>query len=346
MEIAHGAALPVVAYAVIETALRARERLSLIQHRQVLGQFGATYSAVAAAHPHAWFRLHRSAENVVTPSAENRMIAYPYPKYLAAAINVNQAAALLMTTTATARTLGIPESRWVYLHGGQDAHDEWFPSQRPDLADSPALRACVRDALEQAGITLEQIDCFDFYSCFPCMPRLARRALGLASDDPRPSTLTGGLPYFGGPGNNYSMNAIATAVEHCRQRRDVLALITANGWYCTKHAVGVYGGRPSRKPWSRTAPEHFQRSVALPPPLAVDPRPTGIFTVEGYMVGFDREGSPRTGILCGRVANGQRAWAQTRPGDRSVLDAMMTQEWVGQSGRIVARHGEVNLVEF
>ena len=346
VEIAHGAALPVVAYAVIETALRAREQLSLTQHRQALGQFGAAYSAVAATHPYAWFPIRRLADEVVTPSAENRMIAYPYPKYLTAAINVNQAAALLMTTTATARTLGIPESRWVYLHGGQDAHDEWFLSQRPDLADSPALRACVGDALEQAGIALDQIDWVDFYSCFPCMPRLARRALGLADADPRAFTLTGGLPYFGGPGNNYSMHAIATAVEHCRQQRDALALITANGWYCTKHAVGVYGGRPPQKPWVRTAPEDFQQRLVLPPPLAVDPRPTGTFIVEGYTVGFDREGNPRTGILCGRVANGQRAWAQTRPGDRSVLDAMMSQEWVGQSGRIVVQHGEVNLIEF
>ena len=103
------------------------------------------------------------------------MISFPYTKHLNAVIGVDQAAAVLMTTTRTARSLGIPEDHWVYLHGGQDAHDIWFLSHRPDLAASPAIDACVGDALGQAGIGLDDIDLFDLYSCFPCMPVSRRK---------------------------------------------------------------------------------------------------------------------------------------------------------------------------
>ena len=346
VEVTHLADLPVRVYPIIENALRARAGLTFTEQRNLLGQFGQSYTKVAAVNPYAWFPVERTAEEIVNASPQNRMIAFPYTKYLNAILKVDQAAALIMTTTEVARSLGVPEARWVYLHGGQDAHDIWFVSQRPDVADSIAIKACTEDALQQAGRGLDDVSCFDFYSCFPCMPRLTQRVLGIPIDDPRPTTLAGGLPYFGGPGNNYSMHAIAEAMHRCRADRDALALITANGWYCTKHAVGIYGGRPPTHSWSRTSPERFQRQLPLPDPLEIDTRPSGSFTVDGYTVWHNRAGQPEIGILCGRTETGKRAWAQTLPGDCDLLVAMMKEEWVGKTGRVARRDGEVNRVEF
>lgn len=346
VEVAHFADLPVRVYPIIENALRAKTGMSMADQRHALGRFAETYSRVASRNPHAWFPIERSAEEAVDASLENRMIAFPYTKYLNAIMAVDQAAALIMTTTDVARSLGIPEERWVYLHGGQDANDIWFLSHRPDITDSPAINTCVEDALQQAGLELDDIDCFDLYSCFPCMPRLTRRALGISADDPREMTLTGGLPYFGGPGSNYSMHAIAEALHRCKANRQIFALVTANGWYCTKHAVGIYGSQPPKQPWSRMPPEQFQRQLELPTPLEIDLLPSGNFTVDGYTVWHNRSGQPQTGILTGRTDAGKRAWAQTPPGDIAVLEAMMAEEWIGKTGRITGREGEVNLVEF
>lgn len=350
VEVAHGADLPVRIYPIIETALRARLGLSVAEHRQALGRFAERFSRVAAGNPHAWFPVERAAEEAVDTAGGNRMIAFPYTKYLNSVMDVDQAAAVIMTTAATARSLGIPEDRWVFLHGGQEAHDLWFVSQRPALAESPAIAACVGDALAQAGIGVGEIDEFDLYSCFPCMPRIAQEMLGIPVDDGRPVTLTGGLPYFGGPGSNYSMHAIVEAAARCRERPEKRILVTANGWYCTKHSAGIYSGVPPTSPWERVAPARFQEQLELPTPLEVDPEPEGPFTLDGYTVWHGRDGAPRFAIFCGRTDAGKRAWAQSRPGDRDLMEALMREEWVGRAGRITGRvtgpQGPVNQAEF
>ena len=350
IEVAHGAGLPVTVYPIIETALRARLGQSVEDHRRSLGRFAERFSRVAAGNPHAWFPVERSAEEAVDTVGGNRMIAFPYTKYLNAVMEVDQAASVIMTTAGTARSLGIEEDRWVYLHGGQDAHDLWYVSERPSLAESPAIAACIGDALEQAGIGVDEIDAFDLYSCFPCMPRITQQMLGIHDDDGRPRTLTGGLPYFGGPGSNYSMHAIAEAVARCRDRPAERILVTANGWYCTKHSAGVYSGMPRGDAWARTAPERFRGQIELPQPMQIDGEPDGAFTIDGYTVWYGRDGEPLNAIFCGRTAAGRRAWAHSRPEERDLLDALMTEEWVGRTGRIsghvAGRRGRVNLAEF
>lgn len=344
-ESAHGADLPIRMYPLLETALRAKEGLAPAAHREALGEFGAAFSAVAAVNPHSWSREAFTPEQVVTPSAENRIVSYPYTKRMCAQPS-DMAAALVMTDTETARSLGIPEEKWVYIRGGQDAHDHWFVGHRPDLADSPAIRYMVDDALEQADISLDRIGFFDLYSCFPVMPRLACRVLGIEDGDPRPLTLTGGLPYFGGPGNNYTMHAIVEAVARCRADRDAFGMVTSNGYYATKHGVGIYSAQPPAKPWCRRSPEQFQSKMPLPAPMEVELGPKGEFIVDAYTVWHGRDGAPESGTLCGRTLDGKRAWAQTPPGAVDLLNAMETEEWVGRRGRIAGRDGAVNLVDF
>jgi acetyl-CoA C-acetyltransferase len=170
--------------------------------------------------------------------------------------------------------------------------------------------------------------------------------LGMNQDDPRPMTVTGGLPYFGGAGNNYVMHAIAETVNRCRADRDQFGLITSNGYYCTKHGVGIYSGGEPNRPWSRTSPEAFQAALPLPPSLEIDLEPSGDFLVDAYPVWHDRDGEPEIGILAGRASDGRRAWAQTAKNDKDLMRAMMAEEWVGKRGRIRERKGSVNVVEF
>ncbi len=345
-ELDHFVDMPVRVYPLIENALRAKEGLTIKKQQENLGKFGETFSAVAAKNRYAWSQNLLTAAQVIIPSPQNRMISFPYTKLLNANVYVDQAAALIMTTPQAARRLGIPEEKWVYIHGGQDAHDIWFISEREDIADSPAINACVQDAFQQAEITLGDIGFFDFYSCFPCMPRLYRHVLGIENDDPRPMTLTGGLPYFGGPGSNYAMHSVAEVVNRCRIESNKFGLITSNGWYCTKHSTGVYSSQKPQSKWNRTPPALFQQQLSLPKSLEIDQSPSGSFWVDSYTIWFDRQGEPETGILIGRTESGKRTLAHTPAGNKDILHAMMQKEWIGASGKIIGKKDKINVVDF
>jgi acetyl-CoA C-acetyltransferase len=338
-EVAHGLQLPTTIYPLFENALRAHYGRSVAHHQEQLGVLCSRFAGVAAENPYAWFRQHRSAAEIATVSTQNRMIGFPYPKYMNAIMDVDQAAAVLMTSVAGARQLGVPPSRWVYLRGCADAHDHWFVSDRVNYYSSPALRRVGETALAMAGLAVDAIDYFDLYSCFPSAVQIGRDMLGLAPDDRRPLTVTGGLPYHGGPGNNYSMHAIATMMAKLRERPGTSAMVTALGWYVTKHSAGVYSTTPPSGGEWRGSDGRTDQSIidALVHP-ALECEPRGAATIETYTVLHDRTGAPMRGIVIGRLASGSRFLANT-PDDRVLLEGLMSQEGVGQRGRVASKDG-------
>ncbi len=332
-EVKHGANLPVRIYPLFENALRAHYGRSIEEHQRALGELMATFSATAAANPHAWFREARSAQQIATAGPDNRYIGFPYPKYLNAIMDVDQGAALLMTSAAEARRLGVPEEKWVYVHGCADATDHWFITERIDYHSSPAIRAMGKRALSMAGVGIDDITYLDLYSCFPSAVQIGRDMLGIAPNDPRPLTMTGGLPYFGGAGNNYVTHSIATMVEKLRANRDAFGLVTANGWYVTKHAAGVYSARPPERHWQRSDPKIDQQAIDSQPHPPIVAQPTCDSTVETYTVVFNRDGAPESGIVIGRTAEGSRFIANTPP-DRRTLESLTKHEFIGAKGAV------------
>jgi len=332
----HHAQMPTNVYPLFENALRAQRGWSIERHRSYLGALCARMAAVARDNPFAWFRDGKRAEDITTVSESNRMIAFPYPKFMNAIISVDQAAALLLTDVETARTLGIPERKWVYVRGCGDASDHWYVSDRVNLFSSPAIRTAGQRALAQARLAIERIDHFDLYSCFPCAVQIGADMLGIPVDDPRPLTVTGGLPYHGGPGNNYSTHAIASMVERLRSAPGANGLVSGVGWYLTKHAVGVYSSAAPDHPFVREDPNTYQRQVdaELHPQLMA--AYSGPATVEAYTVQHDRDGKPATGIIVASLPDGRRCLANLA--DPAILERIEREEFVGQLGKV--RHNE------
>jgi acetyl-CoA C-acetyltransferase len=239
-------------------------------------------------------------------------------------IQVDQGAALLLCSVATAEALGIDRDRWVFLHAGARATDEWILSERRELHRSPAIRACGEAALAHAGVEAEELGPIDLYSCFPSAVQLAAGELGLPLDDPaRPLTCTGGLTFFGGPGNNYATHGIAAVA---RGLRDAPAgergLATALGWYATKHALGVNGNEPPERPFAALEPE-----VADPGAREVAEPGNYEAGVETYTLIYDREGAPSYGIVFALCDDGRRALGKTD--DPAVMAAMESDAFPG-----------------
>jgi acetyl-CoA C-acetyltransferase len=268
-------------------------------------------------------------------------VGAPYTKYMNAIIAVDQAAALLIMSAGKARALGIDAERWVYPLAAADACDKWFVSERADLSQSPAIAACGRRLFEETGIGIDDIAHFDLYSCFPSAVQMARDALGIAADDPRPLTVTGGLAYHGGPGNNYCTHAIAETAARIRTDRKALALVSGVGWYMSKHSLGLYGGEPPRGGWRRADPKALQAEIDGTPGVAVAQEADGAGRIESYTVMHDRDDRPVRGIVIGRLQDGRRFVANT-PDAPALLAAMTEEEFLHREGRVQA-HGRHNL---
>lgn len=337
-EVAHGIALPVSVYPLFENALGHRRGRDPVAHRRAIGELMARFTKVAAANPHAQLPVERSAEALITPGGDNRYIGYPYTKFLNSNLFVDQAAALLLMSVAAADRLGVPADRRVFLHGMADTNEKILVSERLDYWSSPAIRVGARAALAAAGTTIADIDHMDLYSCFPVAVEIAAAEIGVAEDDRRGLTLTGGLPYFGGPGNNYSMHGIAEVAARCRAAPGSRGLLFANGGYLTKHSFGVWSTTPRR--FERADPAGYQREIDVmeSPPLVEKPDGEGV--IETFTVIHDR-GQPMVAILIGRLPDGARFLAQVHDNPGGLIDVPV----IGRPVRVTPGD-PVNLARF
>jgi acetyl-CoA C-acetyltransferase len=323
-------------YALIESAIAHAAKEDPDTHGRAIGSLMAGLNAVAARNPLSWFPTRRNATEIMTVTPDNRMICFPYPKYVNAVMTVDMAAAVLVTDAATARTWGAAPDDVAYLRGWADAHDVWYLSQRPALHESPALVECGRRALDSAGIGFEDVGAFDLYSCFPSSVEAARDSFGISPTDERPLTLTGGLPYHGGPGNNYVTHAIANTASWLRAGHGDDVLVHGNGYYLTKHAVGLYSRRPPTE--APAPPEKLQEHVGgLADPVDVVASAAGTGSVAGFTVPFDRDEGPQGAIVLVDI-DGSRTVARA---DESLTAALLDGDGVG-TAVAVDQGGEAN----
>jgi acetyl-CoA C-acetyltransferase len=332
-EVLHRADRATHIYPLFENSLRSHLNMTLTEHRTFLRTYFSNMSALAAENPYAWNNRDIEWDDITEPTENNPLYNFPYTKYMNPVISVNQAAALILTDTNTARRLEIPPDKWVYPHGGAEAVDKWYVSERVSYHTSPVIRFTAESALRSSDLDLSDIDFFDLYSCFPCAAIIGAMEIGLPINELPPLSITGGLCRFGGPGNNYTMHSIAHAVERLRKNPEEFGLVTGVGYYLTKHAVGIYSGVEPEKAWGREPKETIQARIdALESPIFCE-KPEGPATVETYTVLHDTPDGKPFPIIIARLDSGERCLATTR--EISELAVMMEQEeFIGYKGHV------------
>ncbi|WP_133364720.1 acetyl-CoA acetyltransferase [Qipengyuania sediminis] len=310
----HGLVVPVDVYPLYENAGRASRGETLAQAQAESGALWAGMSRVAAECEHAWLRRAVTAEEVVTPSERNRPIAYPYTKLQVANASVNQGAGFLVTSLAEARRRGVAEARLVYVgHGAAASEDEDF-LRRDSYAASASLTVSIERCLEMNRVTSADLGLVELYSCFPCIPKLARRVLDWPLE--KPITVFGGLTFGGGPIGNYMSHAVACMVERLRAGGGK-GLLFANGGYAThNHTILL-----SAAPLGHAFPQEFDcqaeadaRRGPIPP---LDEDYTGPARIETWTLHFGRDGSPRLGTIVALTPAGARTLAAVTAADET-----------------------------
>jgi acetyl-CoA C-acetyltransferase len=318
-----------LSYGMLENARRHELGLSREDYAQEMADLFAPFSEVAATHEAAAFPQAYTSDELLAVNESNSMVAEPYPRHLVAKDGVNQAAAVIMTSREKAEQLGITADRLVFPVTGSSVAEHRFV-ERPKLGRSEAMRLAYEAAFDKAGISPGAISAMDIYSCFPIAVFSACEAMAINVDDVRGLTLTGGLPFFGGAGNNYAMHSVVNVVRRLRTGESGYGLVGANGGILSKHSVGIYSRTSPPGGWQACDNKALQTELdkaELPP---VDHYPSGRATIEAYSVTF-RRGEPDAGFIIGRTVEGRRFMGRTDPEDRETPMSMFRDDPIGKS---------------
>ena len=327
VELRAGLKMPVGLYAIMESAYRARQAWSLDDHRDRLAALYARFSAIAATNPHAWHRQPYSAAQIRAADAFNPMQAFPYTRLHVSTWNVDQAAALLFCSAERAAALGIPRARWVYALASSESNHMVPVSARADLSSCRGAHIAARAALGGAQVSVDELDLVELYSCFPVAVETYAQALGLSLA--RDLTVTGGMPFAGGPYNNYVLQATARAAELLRVRTQGTALVGSVSGVLTKQGFGLWSMAPATRAFVH-ADVSQEVASALATREVLDSF-HGAATVAGYTVLHGRDQTPR-GVVLLDTPNGQRVLATSE--NPKMLASMQHEEWVGRSLRV------------
>ncbi|MDQ1509679.1 MAG: acetyl-CoA C-acetyltransferase [Actinomycetota bacterium] len=333
VEVAHEVFQAWLTFAVFDNARRARLGIGLDDYRAEIGEMLAPMTKIAAHNPNAWYRVERSAHEIVEARPENRMVGYPYTKYMVSVMDVDMAGALVLATHERADALGVPVEKRVYPRGWCHARDPVLVAEHADLGRSPAMAAAAAEALRVAGIGIDDIGHLDLYSCFASSLHFARDALRLAADDSRGMTVTGGLPYHGGPASGYLTHSIAAMVQRLRADRETAGLVSGVGMHMTKHVFGVYASAPG--PVEPPDADAAQRAAERSGRARVVAEHDGEATVGAYSVVHGRDGQPEWALLVCDLGAGSRTYAQAR--DPALCLAAESAELVGTTVKLETR---------
>lgn len=324
---------PVTVYPFYEAASSAHWGQTPREAMAESGTLWSRYSEAAAQNPNAWLKRRYAPEEITTPTADNRLIAWPYNKLMVANPSVNMGGALLLTSLARARAAGITEDKLVYPLGGASAEEPRDYLLRDQFYESHSQNAVLKAAMDLAGGDGKAFDAIELYSCFPCVPKMARRTLGL-SVDVQP-TVTGGLTFFGAPLNTYMTHATCAMVRRLRDGAK-LGLLYGQGGFVTKHHALVVSKTPSDQPLAQETSvqgEADRNKRAVPEFVA---EASGKGKVESFTVLYGRGGDVEHGVVMLRTEDDRRTLARIPASDTATLAHLLNMDRtpVGSIGEI------------
>src|SRR3954469_25547410 len=335
MAVKLGVFRPVTVYPFYEAATSAHWGQTPREAMAESGQLWSTYSNVASQNPNAWLKRRVTSEEITTPSADNRLIAWPYTKLMVANPTVNMGAAVLITSLAKARAASIPEERLVYFWGGASAEEPRDYLARDQFVQSHPQNAVLRAAMDLAGGDAAAFDAIELYSCFPCVPKMARRTLGLGADVQ--PTVTGGLTFFGAPLNTYMTHAACAMVRKLRGGAN-LGLLYGQGGFVTKHHALVLSRQQPAAALAQDTSVQAEADRQRGPVPEFVTEATGKGSVESFTVIYGRNGDVEHGVVMLRTSDNARALARVPASDGQTLAHLLNMDRtpVGSTGDIAS----------
>ena len=329
VESAAGLGMPVGYYAIIDSALRYKQGLSVDQHRDEMARMYARFSEIAADNPDAWSEEAVTAEFIREQSPANRMLAFPYTKLHNSQWNVDQGAGLIFCPAKIATELGIERSKWIFPRASTEANFMSVVCARKDLGGSAGFRVAGQLVSAMAGVNFQELTLRELYSCFPAAVRVQLNEFGMAAEGDL--TVTGGMTFGGGPLNNFVFQATVKMAQLLRAKPTEVGLVTCVSGMLTKQACALWSATPNPQGWAfADVTEQVRQQSEL---CELVGQYQGRGTVAGYTVLFQGL-EPWRGVAVFDLPDDKRTVAYTE--DAGLIGEMMAEEHCGKSFALCA----------
>ena len=323
VESAAGLGMPVGYYAIMDSALRHSQGLTVEQHRDQMAAMYARFSEIAAANPDAWSDQAVPAEHIREASDANRMLAFPYTKLHNSQWNVDQGAGLILCAARVAENLGIERDRWIFPRASAESNFMSVVASRADLGSCPGFRLAGQAVMEAAGIDFNEIRLRELYSCFPYAVRAQLQEF--AMDGGGDLSVTGGMTFGGGPLNNFVFQATVRMAQLLRQHPDEVGLVTTVSGMLTKQACALWSAAPNPGGWICKDVTGQVREASVIRELVADYQGEG--SVAGYTVLY--QGSePWRAVAIFDLPGERRTVAYSE--EPGLLQSMQEREFCGE----------------
>ena len=325
---------PITVYPLYESATSAHWGQSPREALAESGKLWSTYAGVAAQNPNSWLKKNFAPDQITTPTPDNRLIAWPYTKLMVANPSVNMGGALILTSLAKARAAGVPEDRIVYALGGASAEEPRDYLIRDQFFESHPQNAVLKAIMDLVEGDGKKFDAIELYSCFPVVPKMAWRTLGLGPDV-KP-TVAGGLTFFGAPLNTYMTHAACAMVRSLRERGK-LGLLYGQGGFVTKHHALVLSREAPKAALAQdtSVQAEADRNRRKVPEFATEAGGKG--KVEAFTVIYRGNGEVDHGVAMLRTEDDRRTLGRIAASDAKTLAHLLDMDRtpVGTIGDIV-----------
>ena len=309
-------------YAILETAYRKKNGLSLQEHKDKISNMYAEFSKVAANNPDGWIDSMKSAKDIKQVSKENPLQAFPYNKLHCSSWNVNQASAMILCSEDLADKLDIPRNKRVYPLVSSETNHMIAPIQRPKLSEPTGLdlaASFIKNICDEHKI---QPNIYDLYSCFPVAVQMFADSLNLGSEDVK--TVTGGMPFAGGPLNNYMIHSTVKMVSEIRNNHSNIGLVTGVSGMMTKQAFALWAKEPLIQFISKDVTEE---AALIEHPVEMSTQTNGMAIVLGYTIFKDANKDMKV-VIYGEDSQNKRKVLISK--DKEIIKSMGEEEWVGK----------------
>ncbi len=334
MAVKLGVFRPITVYPLYESATSAHWGQTPREALAESGKLWSTYAGVAAQNPNSWLKKNFAPDEITTPSPDNRLIAWPYTKLMVANPSVNMGGALILTSLAKARAAGVPEDRIVYALGGASAEEPRDYLVRDQFFESHPQNAVLKAIMDLVEGDGRKFDAIELYSCFPVVPKMARRTLGLGPDVQ--PTVAGGLTFFGAPLNTYMTHAACAMVRKLRDGGK-LGLLYGQGGFVTKHHALVISREAPKEALAQgtSVQAEADRHRRKVPEFVTEAGGKG--KVEAFTVIYRGNGEIEHGVTMLRTENDRRTLGRIPASDKKTLAHLLSMDRtpVGTLGDII-----------